>query len=816
MALQNPTSHSSLNDWWQSLSDEPYELPPLSIASTEGVPAPGPITTPQYPPEIEMPVDVVRPAEIEMPVDDFAAERAAAQQSAPVPVPVQPVETQPTLGGLQPGLSIPISTIDALAPLPVPAGVTESAPPIPAPGEAQATVGQASAVPMPAVDAISSVDAKPPTGTQLDRIEHTGGYAQALSREPTEDEQADALAWMAQKDPEAYIRLKAKQTQAIEMERAAGKERIAAEEARRAAEDNRRHQERYAKAQKRADELDDDARRLASEEIDPGRWWHDASTGKTITGIIIAALGGLTQHLNGGRNLGLEAINRAVDRDIAAQVENLNNRRANLQTRRGLVADLFERTGDLQRAEETARIAGRVHALNLYEAQMHRFELGGMRRFQIAEDIAKQKAELALMNAKNAEVDMKRQEAQEKADREKAELEEKIRHNKAQEAADRTRAGADWLRAKSQAEKDAAEAAAMKAENEVMPVEALQRMFPNAPAEAFNIGPTSLKKFKGHLDTFGKAGDIAKSAAEATTKQAQARLEGSGPSGSPYAVADQEGNALVQKDGKTVFEIKDDTQRRRAMDIQEAAQNIRRIADLVKIMRADSGGASSTVGSPEYQELQSLESQVDFETYVGYGLGAPSAGDKGMAAAIRGGKDIASFIHDPSSGFEAYAKGIEEKATVALRKLGYTGDAIKLKRVEPAQALERTKVQNSDVWSSELINSPDEKVRSRAAQRAVDSADAFSRQLDPPWIKYVASDARDRRDKGIFTEEQYEKVMKSLRRQWKRTIDDYDNDAQYRYGVNRSPVWMGPDVRTPEEKNAQIDEQIFTPHREND
>lgn len=167
-----------------------------------------------------------------------------------------------------------------------------------------------------------------------------------------------------------------------------------------------------------------------------------------------------------------------------------------------------------------------------------------------------------------------------------------------------------------------------------------------------------------------------------------------GPGGNPYAFGDIQGNPYRNKDG-SVFAVKDDTRRKDIDNVNSAAKQVRRMADLVKILREKDGGASAAVGSPEYQELRSLAAQTDFETYKAFGLGAPSAGDQQLATAARGGKDITSFIYSPEAGFDTYANGLEAKLNTKMRDAGYTGPDVKLPRwrtpTAEDEALERSR-----------------------------------------------------------------------------------------------------------------------------
>lgn len=495
----------------------------------------------------------------------------------------------------------------------------------------------------------------------------------------------------------------------------------------------------------------------------------DEPFAQSVLGAIMGALGGLVQHLNGGRNIGLEVVLNAAEqraRDLAKKQARIDQKAKAIDMESDAAREDYQ---DLTRF----RVAALEQTARIIEADQANFDPQGtanIRREALKRQVFAKKQQ-AINEYEERQI--KRMEAEGKTKLEVAKFMAEQENKRAQLELDKKRVGIEGFRASADMLRAKTDAAKAQNETQLLTPEYFAQAYPGNPKPPHEM---TRKQYAEYVDLSTKgpaaAADARKSAAEATTKEAKARLESSGPGGSPYAIGDQEGNALVQKDGKP-FEITDDTKRRRALDIMASAQNVRRIADLVKIMRADSGGASSTIGSPEYQELQSLAGQVDFETFVGYGLGAPSEGDKALAEAVRGGKDISSFVHDPSSGFEAYAKGIGEKLNTELRTQGYTGKPVKLKSIEPAQALERSEAQNLDVWNQPSLyrrGGVTGDIADRAAQRAADSADALARQSDLPSLKLLANQLRDRVTEGTFTKDQAEKVQKSIRREARRRL----------------------------------------------
>jgi len=217
-----------------------------------------------------------------------------------------------------------------------------------------------------------------PTAPIADWMGHTGGYAEPLDREPGFDAQVDGLDWVARNDPEGYARLQGKQVLAEAEHRAELEEAASRAERERAAAREQRSAETWKRAEARAEENDAEAKKLANERIDPDHWWSSRSTGQKIAGFIAAIVGGLVQGRTGSpRNSGLDMINQEIDRDIDAQKANLANRRDNLGIQRGLVADLYARTGDLERSAEIAGIAARQRAMADLEHQLGSYDRNG-------------------------------------------------------------------------------------------------------------------------------------------------------------------------------------------------------------------------------------------------------------------------------------------------------------------------------------------------------------------------------------------------------------------------------------------------------
>lgn len=562
------------------------------------------------------------------------------------------------------------------------------------------------------------------------------------------DLNADQQLELGRRDPASLLRYYADKEGAAAEKYAAKQYDLARETHERAKASHDRYLAANEYADRQSAQVEADAREVAKRKIDPEKWWADRSTPQKIAGFIAAIMGGLVQSRRGGSNMGVDMIDKAIEQDIAAQSANLAADRAEIGRRSGVVADLYARNRDRSQAENTARIAAYDIAIDELKAEAMKYSAGSTRQQRAAGAVLafeeKKAAALAAQKERNFEQYMRVDERNRK-----------------------------WAETEATIAKSAAETKKLLAKGTgsgggpKYSADYLEKTFGVRPPPG--IPGMTLKEYMPLLNASGMAQDIQKGKAEGIIKATEARVAQSGAGGSPYAVGDQEGDAYTTLvDGKEkAFEIKDDARRLRIEEINKAAQNGRRIADLVKILRAKGGGASKIVGSPEYDELVALAAAVDFETYSGFHLGAPSAGDKAMAENARGGRDITSFIYDPTPGFEAYARNLESKLNTELYSAGRKGPPIKFKKVEAAQAEERSQIQNLDVYDApEISQAKDPEIRKRAAERAAEAAPALARQSEPEMLVIMAQKNQERMRAGLIDRAKAYEVQNALRKEY--------------------------------------------------
>lgn len=97
---------------------------------------------------------------------------------------------------------------------------------------------------------------------------------------------------------------------------------------------------------------------VAAMKVDPDRWWSSQSTGTKVAATISAALSGFVQGFRGqgGENQTVALLNHLVGQDIDAQKAMIAKKGAEADTERGILGDLYRRTGDMRQAEIQARM----------------------------------------------------------------------------------------------------------------------------------------------------------------------------------------------------------------------------------------------------------------------------------------------------------------------------------------------------------------------------------------------------------------------------------------------------------------------------
>lgn len=243
---------------------------------------------------------------------------------------------QPTPGMYQPPQGLNLAP-DPYAPVASPAEQAgampqqSQQPPAPAPAPAVAAPAEAappvaSPAPAPAPPNVSVGMSASDSGQTLVRRTDVRGAPAALdlSQERTDLAAAQAESTAGYNDARAALKQRA--------DAVAGEGEVTADYARQGADLNRD----FIALQTRADEAVNahvekktaelNARIASVPQEDPGKIWTDNSAFQNAAGLLSAMLGGMLAVSTGsGRNMGLEAIERAIDRNINAQRTNIEN-----------------------------------------------------------------------------------------------------------------------------------------------------------------------------------------------------------------------------------------------------------------------------------------------------------------------------------------------------------------------------------------------------------------------------------------------------------------------------------------------------------
>jgi hypothetical protein len=770
VALQPNTG---LDAWWQGLGDDPYADPyamqPLSIASSEGIPAPSPIVAPAYPPEIEMPAVDARPVEqpeIEMPAQD--ARPTLGFPHAPEAPYESPIGAPPVLGGMQPGLGIPTSALEGFQP--------------------QLDHEQAVDDRVAGSERFSDDPMRIPTPEEA--REQRISDSEKLTELPDAHETVfDAeTARLGEMSPDDFYRESRMQAETERLDDQQRREEALANRRREADADQGIRVKARARAQQERDQIDADAKALAMKPNATDQdWFEEGGIGRRAGAFIVGLLGGLGKDYRG-----LDQINRSVDSFLAAKKADRDQQRALIGDRRMSLDARLEQEDQDWREDQAYKQAALERTLQEIETVQQSFHPEGTRAMDLAK--ARQGIEVELMASRIAT-----NEALEKKNwaREK--------HNWDRENNQRLR---DENRRKD--EEHALKLQGMRAKmggggpgkakplDEIFTPEQLTAKYgPDAPVPPTGWQGTD-KEYQSWLGTKGKAADVAGKVRENSPDERAGLLGVSGVEG-------DDGKPVLFRDAPTAT---------RVAKKKAATENIARLLDTLIVARAKYGWSSDLLKSPEWLTAQSSMGSLIMESKTYNELGVIAGPDMDLLGKQIGTTDPTQ-TKDPSAGWKQFRSDAVESLNTTIRTEARPGS--KPKRYEPprtvaAKSEENTQSQNLDVWSSPLLQSKDKGIRERAASDAVAGADAFARQGSPGWLKSMAYDARARLESKAFSQEQYDKVMKSVRREWRRKIGDVDVDVAQRLGakplkesIANSLSFGGGD------ENGGVDEELFAP-----
>jgi hypothetical protein len=624
MALE-PGPYGSVTDWWQSLADDPV-ADALAIASAQGVPAPGPITTP-LPPEIEMPAENARPtigfprpvesAEIEMAGTDFAAERAATQaQQASMP------SAPPMLGQSQPGLSVPISVVDSLPPMPdheqfVDARVAGS-------------------------ERLSDDPLRMPTPEEAVAARVDGSEALSDPRDAYEtrlDAETDRLA---SQDPFQAAQERLDISEAARQRSAAAELKAATAEAEDAMSAQRALVEARQRTTHERRQIDAEAKDLANQKIGAGDWYEEGGIGRTVSAMLLGFAGGLVQHLNGGRNIGLEAVNRSIDQFIAARQQDRAHQREMLgERRRSLGEEQAEADKDYHNAQ-VIRKAAYERAIRQIEVEQQNYDPEGTQA--VARDDLRRR--LIAQAAANEEAGAL---AREKQWTDRLKLTFDVEKNQRERDEARRKQAEHDLKLQGMRAKLGGGPAKVKPEDIVFPPEYYTQRGLVAPPV-----PMSEKQHKAWLPQKKASQEISANESGMSKEERENSIPG-----------------IKNPDGSTFVAVGRPEDISKARDQISAAKLIIRRMD--EALRTRTGWSSDAGNSDERKRLQAQWGNVKVDAKNLLDLGAITASDVPLIEGVVGTDDPSSW-KDPEAGIIEARRLIEDRIDTKLRGLNYQGE----------------------------------------------------------------------------------------------------------------------------------------------
>lgn len=115
-------------------------------------------------------------------------------------------------------------------------------------------------------------------------------------------------------------------------------------------------------------DFDRTAKQLAQEKINPDRFWASRTTPQKIASFISIGLGGFLAGARGGSNMGLDMVNDAINRDIAAQEANYKIRREGLEAQ----STAFGMAMQKYQSVDAARAFARASAMDAVASEVAR------------------------------------------------------------------------------------------------------------------------------------------------------------------------------------------------------------------------------------------------------------------------------------------------------------------------------------------------------------------------------------------------------------------------------------------------------------
>lgn len=328
------------------------------------------------------------------------------------PTPMQPdqgvsVDSGAPMQPMQPGLGIPMSMFDQVMsaqqqqPV-VPDAISGGQPPPmfaeqPSPQDAQAIAPNPAQPPIDERTLLDPFASHAPPGP-LDPYGDVVGMNPLTNPNLSAQDAAAGLVNLQRTNPQAAAEATAIWAQQRDEDFAYEAQRAAIRDEKRIKDQLHDRQAAHDAANAKSAVIERDAIALASKKIDPERWATSRTAGQKIWNVIGALAGGAfagTAGRGDGRNMFIEDMQKSIDVDIDAQKQDIQNGWQGIQARRGIVAEVYARTGDLHQAAETARLALRLSSRDQLLAEQQLYDPRGTTALRIAGSIQQVDAGIA-------------------------------------------------------------------------------------------------------------------------------------------------------------------------------------------------------------------------------------------------------------------------------------------------------------------------------------------------------------------------------------------------------------------------------------
>lgn len=320
------------------------------------------------------------------PEDDAYAEWARSQQAAPdaIEMPGMDARTGQELAPLPPEIEMPGMDArtgqDIPAPMDPYAEAMQQPPAAPVPtGEPDSAELEAGPEPwrnpqLPAEYANPQDFAAGKVGPAVNATPEQQRARQTAIDSMSPAQRARAVASMT---PEELIDYTANRNASMLAQQTAAQSKADAENLQRQQANLAMQQASVAKADSDTRSMLNDAWRISNTKEDPGRYVKKMGIGKLVLDLASVTLGGAAAGGSGQKPLALEAFDKGIDNDIAAQRNDIANQWKGVETRKGAIADEYSRHGDMYKAQETYRVAAYQAAIQKMQTDLQQYDPQG-------------------------------------------------------------------------------------------------------------------------------------------------------------------------------------------------------------------------------------------------------------------------------------------------------------------------------------------------------------------------------------------------------------------------------------------------------